>query len=364
MPDRTQTLSVGENKAVQTLLGEAIDVLAGEGSNTGYRERLETARSKLRSALSQPEHQGDEARVSAVVDFLVSWRFCPVATASNPSRSCLEDAAKQLLAALPAQPPAPALSDEERERLEYMARIFDGLAADARQAGACSMAKAREGQATLLRKLASQEHRGEETFNAWLKRVRSKQPSSEILRTGDLDGGDAVEAVRRVLAGHLEGLWLGSGMVDLALAEAVSVLRPRIEGLAPTGEVERPRELVGRDMPRTAGLLCEAATDLSDYAAERDDSDDERRLLTMSEQLRTLDAALANGGSVGAGAAPPEARVGFPRGPGTVATPPASVDPAPSDSQGDQERCDGSGNDCRGCSACRPELIREEADRG
>jgi len=35
-----------------------------------------------------------------VVDFLASWRFCPVSQASAPSRSCLEDAAKQLLDAL------------------------------------------------------------------------------------------------------------------------------------------------------------------------------------------------------------------------------------------------------------------------
>jgi len=55
-----------------------------------------------RDALSVPdqfsEPQGDA--VELVVDFLASWRYCPVSTASNPSRSCLEDAAKQLLAAI------------------------------------------------------------------------------------------------------------------------------------------------------------------------------------------------------------------------------------------------------------------------
>ncbi len=75
-------------------------------------------------ATSQPEQRGDQLQdeqVSAVVDFLVSWRFCPVATSSNPSRSCLEDAAKQLLAALPPQLPTPALSDEGvRKRLEQI----------------------------------------------------------------------------------------------------------------------------------------------------------------------------------------------------------------------------------------------------
>lgn len=36
------------------------------------------------------------------------------------------------------------------------------------------------------------------------------------------------------------------------------------------------------------GLLRESATDLSDYAAERDDPDDERRLLSQSDSLRSL----------------------------------------------------------------------------
>lgn len=39
-------------------------------------------------------------RVSVVVDFLSSWRFCPVSTAAEPSSACLEDAAQQLLDAL------------------------------------------------------------------------------------------------------------------------------------------------------------------------------------------------------------------------------------------------------------------------
>jgi hypothetical protein len=42
----------------------------------------------------------DEQAKSVIVDFLDSWRFCPVSQVSAPARSCLEDAAKQLLAAL------------------------------------------------------------------------------------------------------------------------------------------------------------------------------------------------------------------------------------------------------------------------
>jgi hypothetical protein len=40
-----------------------------------------------------------------IIDFLDSWRFCPVSEAKVPARSCIEDAAGQLLAAL-TQPPA------------------------------------------------------------------------------------------------------------------------------------------------------------------------------------------------------------------------------------------------------------------
>lgn len=44
----------------------------------------------------------DQEAMKVVVDFLNDWRFCPVSTASAPPRSCLEDAATQLLAALDA----------------------------------------------------------------------------------------------------------------------------------------------------------------------------------------------------------------------------------------------------------------------
>jgi hypothetical protein len=57
--------------------------------------------------------QGEEKCVSTIVDFLVSWRYCPVATAPNPSLSCLEDAAKQLLAAL--RTPVTDTSKEEAD---------------------------------------------------------------------------------------------------------------------------------------------------------------------------------------------------------------------------------------------------------
>jgi len=77
-------------------------------------------RAKVLRYLASQEHRGEESKaLEVVVDFLVSWRYCPVSQASDPSRSCLEDAAKQLLAALPAavSNPSPGEAGRLRERL-------------------------------------------------------------------------------------------------------------------------------------------------------------------------------------------------------------------------------------------------------
>lgn len=119
MPDRTQTLSVEpmtEREINRALRSMRTTHPAPEFAETEDVEAHETAKAKLEAALSQPEHQGDDTAQKVIVDFLADWRFCPVSTASNPSRSCLEDAAKQLLAALPAQPPAGEV-ERLRERL-------------------------------------------------------------------------------------------------------------------------------------------------------------------------------------------------------------------------------------------------------
>lgn len=119
MPDRTQMLSVEEQ--LRGRLKQISIFMAWDRPDTWkVMEAKRIADTAL--SLSQPEHQGDEeARVSAVVDFLASWRYCPVSQHPFASRTCLEDAAKQLLTALPAQPPAPVLSDEERKRLRSLA---------------------------------------------------------------------------------------------------------------------------------------------------------------------------------------------------------------------------------------------------
>ena len=165
--DRTQTLTVElERQEIEALLANCSAAISWTAiRNVGGDEAFEPALAKLRTALSQPERRGDEdAQVSAVVDFLVSWRYCPVSQHPFASRSCLEDAAKQLLAALPAQPPAPVLSDEERERLE---EIADRLGA---------------GDGIFLRNLASQEHRGEEGDSPLAAFLRGK--ADVIERTG------------------------------------------------------------------------------------------------------------------------------------------------------------------------------------
>lgn len=63
-----------------------------------------------------------------IVDFLDSWRFCPVSEASDPSRSCLEDAASQLLAALIHDPGTTntSLSGDE-DTLEEVAEVGEAL---------------------------------------------------------------------------------------------------------------------------------------------------------------------------------------------------------------------------------------------
>ena len=71
---------------------------------------------------AQPVERGE--LVEVVVEFLDSWRFCPVSEATAASRSCLEDAAKQLVAALPAStqplPDLDAFRKKVLERFHYL----------------------------------------------------------------------------------------------------------------------------------------------------------------------------------------------------------------------------------------------------
>lgn len=63
------------------------------------KARAEAAEQRVRELEERLALSGDDVR--AVMDFLDSWRFCPVSSAEKPAAQCLEDAAKQLLDALP-----------------------------------------------------------------------------------------------------------------------------------------------------------------------------------------------------------------------------------------------------------------------
>jgi hypothetical protein len=83
--------------------------------------------------VAQSSSSGQEGALQIVVDFLGDWRFCPVSTSSAPARSCLEDAAAQLLAALAdcsTQPPVPvpsgASGDWPEELTVYKRKGFAG----------------------------------------------------------------------------------------------------------------------------------------------------------------------------------------------------------------------------------------------
>jgi hypothetical protein len=71
---------------------------AAERAND-FQDRLEKAEAALAKARKEGREEVRE-RQAVVVDFLDSWRFCPVSEAPAASRSCLEDAAKQLLDSL------------------------------------------------------------------------------------------------------------------------------------------------------------------------------------------------------------------------------------------------------------------------
>jgi len=75
-----------------------------EAANARFEEGCEECGARAQKAeatlASLIERLTGEEAQAAVVEFLDSWRFCPVSQASGAARSCLDDAAKQLLAAL------------------------------------------------------------------------------------------------------------------------------------------------------------------------------------------------------------------------------------------------------------------------
>lgn len=163
MSDHTQTLSVElEPLEVEALLancGAAISWTAIR--SVGGDEAFEPALDKLRTALAQPEHQGDEGKAD--------WQS--LAQVEREGRQAAEELAEDRRDALVEkndriielerrcvelrrQPPASVLSDEERERLEDIAEHVDWVTET------FTKDLRRKEDAAFLRNLASQEQGG------------------------------------------------------------------------------------------------------------------------------------------------------------------------------------------------------------
>lgn len=114
MSDRTQTLSV-----IRVLEGVARLDLTAKLRVGLTNSMIEEARQEvLPLFLSQPEHQGDEKAeqiIARIVARSLRTREKEIGTGFNKSETP-NGIAQEILAALPAQPPAPVLSDEEREQ--------------------------------------------------------------------------------------------------------------------------------------------------------------------------------------------------------------------------------------------------------
>lgn len=169
MSDRTQTLSVEPVVREAMVLGFVMGALVKPPDP--YPLDSEIVSRVLQAAelhgdlypnlvrLSQPEHQGDDETVEklALRMYGVDAGRRPWLSLPEGTRESWRREARRTLAAIGFQPPAPALSDEERERLERIAArvesVFDFETPQGKQANA---------DAAFVRNLASREHRGEE----------------------------------------------------------------------------------------------------------------------------------------------------------------------------------------------------------
>jgi|GEM_PF-4224866 len=118
MSDRTQTLTV----EIEVNRSDAERWIGGRGSDAILDNLLRPA---IRQALAQPEHQGDEGLAQKLRDKAAEKRDlsakCETVAAGERALGVAEgfDLAADLL------PPAPALSDKERERLASIAGLLD-----------------------------------------------------------------------------------------------------------------------------------------------------------------------------------------------------------------------------------------------
>lgn len=374
MPDRTQTLLVELTHAeIQALLAPERKIDESEA----WGRLWDRAEGKLRTALSQPKHQGDEDYLEGVIREEIvgglrhmaekpdefGCRYELVFYAHDYDLHALKPRFERLANEIEKpQPPTLLLSDEERERL---GSIATGLEDHAAAGGDYASEILKD--ATFLRTLASQEHRGEEGLSAVLtdEAVRAgakRQHEGEFedhfddLRWDQLPPERqqiAVDRFRECLKASVEMARVSPGggdeeltMIALALKNqgiegvtperGVELLIERLCNQPPAGEIERLRErLTGQ--AAIHALYCHAPMITTDDDAGPNDSEE--------AELRKALAAVA-----------------------------AAVSP-PSDSQGDQERCGGSGEvayqdadetrsfrPCRGCPDCNPAPSQVEGD--
>lgn len=231
MPDPTQTLSV---EIPRDLAEDVVHRHRFDSSTTGKLAGI------LRESLSQPEHQGDGLRLEDAIEKArhgIEESECFKSPWPEPASpyELAKAAASAILPALP-QPPAPALSDKEREQLE---RIALDIEARIGERGFQAQIDADYRSAAFLRDLASRE-RGVGAGSQrepGVDRPGNPEASADPASTQDHAGiTDALQAEKalaadpRPLAEALEAeLLAGQAKV---LAELAEELERRAEGYA------------------------------------------------------------------------------------------------------------------------------------
>lgn len=272
MPDRTQTLSVElEREQIEWILA-AFDVAERLGEKIGQAPSAdaEHLKAKLHAALSQPEHR-DEGLAQKLRERAAEKRDlsakCETVAAGERALGVAGgfDLAADLLAA---QPPAPVLSDEERERLIELADLLDSEHPDGPLGGNDSRLSVNDGP--LLRNLASREHRGEgriaklEALEPGWDSYGGKVPTAEALER--LRGFDRALAYVPLADGGVQVEFHALGLdfeaeIDPAGQVTDYDLQP------PAGEVERLRERLTSEDVRleAARALCPDGAHWEDF---------------------------------------------------------------------------------------------------
>jgi hypothetical protein len=341
MPDRTQTLSV-EREHVKRI-AEAPMMLTEE-QQFALRQSYEHIRKQCQAALSQSEHQGDEG-LRLLADMLEAWssgirrgealedtnanlcaddmvRAAEIvrrATGLGADEMPFDATGKRKAAALRAissraQPPAPVLSDEERDQLKEAVFQLECAAVEADTRGEAVAGQRRRIAAAFLRTLASQEqpsgcskHGVADCEDCYVEALAPSALASQEHRGEEKRKPASADEVRGILKGY-SAPEPPEPDVDLHPMQGMGAHEAWMDGWAkghaaatqpPAGELERLRERLLVD-----GVIAMGRREVELWGSPR---------LNDSERTALLRAAL------------------------DAATSP------PSDSQGDQERCGGCG---------------------